>query len=443
MFLGWKPELRLFAETSGKNALIITAAADPDQAVKDLVKSAFGHSGQKCSAASLAIVEAEVYDNPAFLRQLRDAAASLTVGAPWNYDSIVTPTVVEPGETLLRGLTQIDPGETWLLEPRMIDANPSLWSPGIRLGVKPDSWYRSNECFGPVLGLIRAENLQHAIRIQNASSFGLTGGIHSLDPAEISEWRNSVEVGNAYINRPITGAIVRRQPFGGWKNSSFGPGAKAGGPNYCQLFGTWQNTAPPSATATPTGRAAGLLEKLAAALPQAAGTLRAAAASDAAAWNKEFGIDHDPSKLTCESNVFRYRPFARGIVRAGAGTGDAELARILLAASAAGVELEVSLDQTRPFLAAAGITPVIEDDATVIKRLLAEKRPWQGLRAPGAPPALKAAAIEAGLRLVDAPVVWNGRIELLWLLREQSVSETLHRYGNVLPRPEQLPARSH
>ena len=110
MFLGWKPEMKLFAETSGKNALIITAAADPDQAVKDLVRSAFGHSGQKCSAASLGIIEAQVYDNPAFLRQLRDAAASLAVGAPWKYDSVVTPTVVPPGEELQRGLTTLDDG---------------------------------------------------------------------------------------------------------------------------------------------------------------------------------------------------------------------------------------------------------------------------------------------------------------------------------------------
>lgn len=438
MFLGWKPEMRLFAETSGKNALIITAAADPDQAVKDLVKSAFGHSGQKCSAASLAIVEAEVYDNPAFLRQLRDAAASLTVGPPWNYDSIVTPTTVEPGETLLRGLTRLDDGEVWLLEPKNIDGNPSLWSPGIRLGVKPDSWYRTNECFGPVLGLIRADNLDHAIRIQNASSFGLTGGIHSLDPEEIALWKDKVEVGNAYINRPITGAIVRRQPFGGWKNSSFGPGAKAGGPNYCALFGTWKNTGAPKTGATVIGRTAALLEKLGAVLPHDADLLRAAAASDSAAWHAEFGVGHDPSKLTCESNTFRYRPFAAGIVRAEGNTSDADLARVLLAAATAGTDVEVSLDQPRPFLAAAGITPVIEDAAAFEKRLLARKLPWQGLRAPGASPALKAAAIEAGLRLVDAPVVHNGRLELLWLLREQSVSETLHRYGNVLPTPEQL-----
>ena len=438
MFLGWKPEMRLFAETSGKNALIITAAADPDQAVKDLVKSAFGHSGQKCSAASLAIIEAEVYDNPAFLRQLRDAAASLAVGPPWQYDSIVTPTAVEPGETLHRGLTRLDPGEAWLLEPRMIDGNPSLWSPGIRLGVTPDSWYRSNECFGPVLGLIRADDLHHAINIQNASPFGLTGGIHSLDPAEIEVWRYSVHVGNAYINRPITGAIVRRQPFGGWKNSSFGPGAKAGGPNYCALFGTWKNTGPPQRSAELFPSAAGMLEKLRAALPADVAILRAAAASDAAAWRREFGVEHDPSQVACESNQFRYKSFPGSIVRLADDTSDAELARIMLAAIPGGVELEISLNKDRPFLAELEVTPIIEDDAAFARRLIAGKGIWQGLRAPGASPALKAAATEAGVRLVDHPVLWNGRLEMLWLLREQSVSETLHRYGNILPTPEQL-----
>jgi RHH-type proline utilization regulon transcriptional repressor/proline dehydrogenase/delta 1-pyrroline-5-carboxylate dehydrogenase len=438
MFLDWKPDLRLFAETSGKNALIITAAADPDQAVKDLVKSAFGHSGQKCSAASLAIVEAEVYDNPAFRRQLRDAAASLAVGAPWQYDSIVTPTVVEPGPDLLRGLTQLDPDEEWLLEPRMMDNNPHLWSPGIRLHVTPDSWYRRTECFGPMLGVIRAANLAEAIRIQNASSFGLTGGIHSLDPAEIAEWRERAEIGNAYINRPITGAIVRRQPFGGWKNSSFGPGAKAGGPNYCVLFGTWRTTSLPTLSAPPHARVLGLLEKLAAALPAAAESLRAAAGSDAYAWDTEFGLGHDPSALPCESNTFRYRPFATGIVRVDATTTDEDLARILLGTVVTATAVYISIAEPRPWLAACGIAAVVEDEAQLTARLVHQTKGWCGMRAPGASPALKAAAIAAGLRLVDHPVLTNGRLELLWLLREQAVSETLHRYGNVMPTLKEL-----
>ena len=103
---------------------MITGQADRDLAIKDLVKSAFGHSGQKCSAASLAILEAEVYDDPAFLRSLRDAAASLQVGPSTNLGSVITPLIVEPGDNLKRALTTLDPGESWLLEPRVDPADP-------------------------------------------------------------------------------------------------------------------------------------------------------------------------------------------------------------------------------------------------------------------------------------------------------------------------------
>ncbi|MGA0845905.1 MAG: bifunctional proline dehydrogenase/L-glutamate gamma-semialdehyde dehydrogenase, partial [Luteolibacter sp.] len=342
-FLDWDLEMRLFAETSGKNAMIITAAADPDQAIKDLVKSAFGHSGQKCSAASLAIIEAELYDHPAFLRQLRDAAASLRVGSAWTLESTVTPCTIPPGENLTRGLTQLDAGESWLLEPQMLDGNRQLWSPGIRLGVRPDSWYRSTECFGPVLGLIRAQNLEHAIQIQNDSEFGLTGGLQSLDDREIEQWRESVEVGNAYINRPITGAIVRRQPFGGWKKSCFGPGAKAGGPNYVAQFGHWSNIALPQLRSSVSGKSAELLQTLCQLLPSAAEMLTAAAENDAY-WDKnEFSVSHDPSALRCETNEFRYRRFDKALIRLNQDHDDATLARLLLAASAMGTRVQISM----------------------------------------------------------------------------------------------------
>ena len=141
---------------------------------------------RKCSAASVAIVEASVYDNPAFLRQLKDAAASLKVGGSWEVNSVVTPLIREPEGNLLRALTQLEPGEEWLLKPEPSEDNPCLWSPGIRLGVKPGSWFHQTECFGPVLGIIRAENLEEAIDIQNDSEFGLTGGLQSLDERELS-----------------------------------------------------------------------------------------------------------------------------------------------------------------------------------------------------------------------------------------------------------------
>ncbi|GAA5131323.1 proline dehydrogenase family protein [Luteolibacter yonseiensis] len=430
MFLGWKPGLRLFAETSGKNALIVTAAADSDLAIKDLVKSAFGHAGQKCSAASLAILEAEIYDDPAFLRQLKDAAESLRVGGTGHFGSIVTPVIREPGAELLKALTTLDEGEEWLLEPRMVDGNPCLWSPGIKLGVTPESWFRRTECFGPVLGLVRADDLNDAIRIQNDSDFALTGGIHSLDPAEVERWKERVEVGNAYINRPITGAIVQRQPFGGWKRSCFGPGAKAGGPNYAAQFGTWRNQGLPTRRLAASESIRELRECFVEAGADA-GELAAAAESDAHWLAAEFLKDHDPSGLSCEANVFRYRPFGRVLVRASAEMDMTSLGRVLLAAVASGAEVDLSVPEDYP-LSGWKRAFTREAEARLCDRMAIER--YGVIRAPGASESLIEAAVAAGSRLVANAPVLNGRIEMLPYFREQAVSETLHRHGAVVVR---------
>ncbi|RYD36826.1 MAG: aldehyde dehydrogenase family protein, partial [Verrucomicrobiaceae bacterium] len=360
LFQSWKPEMRLFAETSGKNSLIVTAQADRDLAVKDLARSAFGHSGQKCSAASLGILEAEVYDDPAFRRQLRDAAASLRTGSAHNPDSTVTPLIRPPGESLHRALTTLEPGEEWLLEPRCMDGNPGLWSPGIKLGVRPGSWFHRTECFGPVLGLMRAESLDHAIALQNSSSFGLTAGLHSLDEREIALWRGHVEAGNAYINRPITGAIVRRQPFGGWKRSSVGPGTKAGGPHYVFSLCHWKSI-PRELSANESGN------------------------DFAEAWNRIFSQEADPSGLACESNILRYRPTAGVVLRVN---GAVDLDAALLAVKAAavcGTRLEISSSEVLDLpVSAIGPTPrvMVETESALAARLprLAGERQADTLR---------------------------------------------------------------
>src|SRR5262249_38192364 len=129
-------------------------------------------------------------------------------------------------------------------EPTMVGDNPCQWTPGVKLGVRPGSPYHLTECFGPVLGVMRAADLDQAIAWQNLPAYGLTGGLHSLDPAEIAHWVEHVDVGNAYVNRHTTGAIVQRQPFGGWKRSVVGPGAKTGGPNYVGSLGRWRVVGP-------------------------------------------------------------------------------------------------------------------------------------------------------------------------------------------------------
>ena len=241
LFRSWKPSIRLLAETSGKNALVITAAADEDAAIRDLVRSAFGHAGQKCSAASLAIVEASVYDDPAFMRRLADAVRSVRVGPARRSGHDDRPAdrcaVAEAaaGADHAGARGAVAGGAA---VPRRRSAR--LWSPGVRLGVAPGSWFHLTECFGPVLGVMRAESISTTrSSCRTPAEFGLTGGIHSLDEHEVADWLDRVEVGNAYVNRHITGAIVQRQPFGGWKRSSVGCGPKAGGPFYVEAFGTW------------------------------------------------------------------------------------------------------------------------------------------------------------------------------------------------------------
>ena len=234
-FKSWRPDLDLVAETSGKNSIVVTNSSDIDMAVYDIVKSAFGHAGQKCSAGSLAIVEKEIYNNPLFFKQLVDATNSLSVGNTTDLGNSVGPIIKEPDEKLLRALTELEEGEEWLVKPEVL-SNSNCWTPGIKINVQPNSWTHMNEWFGPVLGIMQAPNLKKAIEWQNATDYGLTAGLHSLSTKECNYWLKNVEAGNLYINRPITGAIVKRQPFGGWKKSSFGPTIKAGSSYYPRIF---------------------------------------------------------------------------------------------------------------------------------------------------------------------------------------------------------------
>ncbi|MFC5062000.1 proline dehydrogenase family protein [Actinomycetospora atypica] len=429
LFRSWRPDLGVIAETSGKNALVITPAADPDLAVADLVRSAFGHAGQKCSAASLAILVGSVGDPRSavgrrFRRQLADAVRTLRVGPGTDLSSTMGPLVGELSGKLERALTTLEPGESWLVEPRRL--GDGLWTPGVREGVAPGSWFHVTECFGPVLGLMTAATLDEAITWQNATGFGLTGGLHSLDRDEIDHWMERVEVGNAYVNRHITGAIVQRQSFGGWKGSVVGPGAKPGGPNYVAQFGTWADADPAALPSAPLGRAASeLLASVAGSVSaEDLAWLRAAAGSDAHWWREEFSVEHDPTGIAAEANVFRYRPLPGLRVAHGEGASRRDLLRLQLAGACAGVSVTT-------FVRA---DPAHGDGGRVPPRIAPRRacEPGERVRVLGTPPeALRREAAEVGASLVEGPVLADGRRELLSVLREQAVSITRHRFAHV------------
>lgn len=399
-FVEWKPDMRLFAETSGKNALIITPSADLDQAVADLVASAFGHSGQKCSAASLAILVGDVGRSERFRRQLIDAVTSLAVGPATDLTTDVAPLIGPPNERLRTAL-EATPARDWLVTPVEHPSEANLWSPGVIDSVEPDSWFHLTECFGPVLGLMRAETLDDAIELANRSPFGLTGGIHTLDPDEAATWLERVEVGNAYINRSITGAIVQRQPFGGWKRSAVGPGAKAGGPNYVAQLGHWAPLPPTNASG-------------------------ASLADDdfehERTWH--FATSPDPSGLETESNVFRYVPLEAVLLRIQPDATATELALARKAASTCNVRIvESAADEP------------IEDLIARLPALLeggVERVRIVGSASPSERGFLRAGAHRLGLPCIDDPVLAAGRIELTRWCKEQSVSQTTHRFGSTL-----------
>ncbi|WP_033342745.1 bifunctional proline dehydrogenase/L-glutamate gamma-semialdehyde dehydrogenase [Catenuloplanes japonicus] len=421
LFRTFRADLPLLAETSGKNAIIVTPSADLDLAVKDVVHSAFGHAGQKCSAASLVVLVGSVARSKRFRTQLLDAVSSLTVGYPWDPASQVGPVIEPPAGKLLDGLTTLGEGESWLLAPKKLDAK--LWSPGVRDGVRRGSAFHHTEYFGPILGIMTADTLDEAIGIVNEVDYGLTSGIHSLDVAELRRWLDRVQAGNLYVNRGTTGAIVRRQPFGGWKRSAVGPGTKAGGPNYLVGLGSWDSR-PSTAVVEPSGRVRPLLGRAKAALSgDEAAYVERAARSDAEAWAGLFASS-DVSGLAAERNVLRYLPVPVDL-RLEADGSVAELVRLVAAGTLAEADLTVSSAIALPD--ALGITHTVEPlDA------------WTSRLGPGRARLIGGSVSDVvvatggrpDLAVYGGPVTESGRIELLPFLREQAVSITAHRFGN-------------
>jgi RHH-type proline utilization regulon transcriptional repressor/proline dehydrogenase/delta 1-pyrroline-5-carboxylate dehydrogenase len=261
----------------------------------------------------------------------------------------------------------------------------------VRKDVKPGSWFHLTECFGPVLGLMRADDLAHAIELQNAPIYGLTGGIQSLDPKEIDYWREHAQCGNAYINRHITGAIVRRQPFGGWKRSSVGSGTKPGGPDHLHSYGTWT----PSHDA-PVEQALSAYEQ---------------------AWAEYFALEHDPTGLACESNILRYRPLDLVLARVESMDA-AEIPFLRSASLLTGTPLEISARETETDEHLAARLSCMTGDVRL--RLLTDVDA-NVLRA----------AHSAGVTIDDSPITGVGRLDLLRFVKEQSISQTMHRYGRL------------
>lgn len=229
---GQKHMKRVIAEMGGKNAIIVDESADLDQAVVGVVQSAFGYSGQKCSAASRVIVLQPIYD--AFVQRLVEATKSLNIGEAELPSTQVGPVIDANARDRIREYIEKGKAEAQLALELPAPEQGYFIGPVIFSEVSPNAVISQEEIFGPVLAVIRVKDFQEALAVANGTNYALTGGLYSRTPSHIQQAQTEFEVGNLYINRNITGAIVGRQPFGGFKLS--GVGSKAGGPDYLLQF---------------------------------------------------------------------------------------------------------------------------------------------------------------------------------------------------------------
>ncbi|RMF41780.1 MAG: aldehyde dehydrogenase family protein, partial [Planctomycetota bacterium] len=452
-----RPDLRLFAETGGKNATIVTGLSDRDMAIKNVLHSAFSHAGQKCSATSLLLLEEEVYLDRRFREALVDAAQSMHVGSVWDLRTKMGPLIRPPRGALARGLKELEPGESWLLMPRDLEDNPCLWSPGIKWDAQPGSFTHCTELFGPVLAVMPYRKLDQAIELVHQTGYGLTSGLETLDDREQQHWIERLRAGNLYVNRPTTGAIVLRQPFGGMGKSAFGPGIKAGGPNYVvplmdyhdeqtrvdveegapelePLSQLWQQLASPATAAARRVRQE---------LGQGdwSSLQRALVDFDAFA-REEIRQTHDTMRLLGQDNLRRYLPMSH--IRIRLNPEDSWLDMLVRAAAvvAVGGRAAVSFSNDFPTeridaleeltaVWAGDMEYILESDEALVDAIDAGQVDRLRYARPAVPLEVRWAADRQFVYVADMPISLTGRIELLWYVREQSVCIDYHRYGNL------------
>lgn len=468
--LAARPDMELVAETGGKNATIVTALSDRELAIKHVLHSAFSHAGQKCSATSLLLLEQEVYDDPSFRQALADAVQSLRVGSAWDLSSKVGPLIRPPEGALLRELKELEPGEEWLVMSESLEQNPCLYRPSVKWNVSPDSFTHMTELFGPVLGVMKFRRLEEAIELVNRTGYGLTSGLESLDDREQEIWQRRIRAGNLYINRPTTGAIVLRQPFGGVAKSAWGSGIKAGGPNYVIPLMRFSEVKPSDAAtrsieSADAGEGPGLataallnefMESLIQSNPFTLMTNWSTAAVDEVIarlrWGlqqfneaaaTEFLVEHDSVKLIGQDNIRRYRPVEHLRMRLQATDLADDVLLAVMAAVSVGCRPVISTDYgvQCPLVDLlesltggwAGQIEFVEESDDELAAAIREGE-VDRVRFPGGgevPAVLLAAGREAFIPSIRTRAVAVGRVEPLWYVTEQSLSFDYHRYGNL------------
>lgn len=440
-----RPDIKLSAETGGKDATIVTAMADHDQAIRNVVASAFHNSGQKCSATSLLVLEREVYEDKKFKQTLIDAIHSLETGSVWDFKNRIGALVDAPAGNLKKSLAYLDEGEEWLVKPDYADeGNPYMLKPSLRWGTKQGDFCHMNELFGPVLSVMCAEDLEDAINIVNSTGYGLTSGLESLDQREQEQWKEHLKAGNLYINRGTTGAIVIRQPFGGMGKSAIGSGKKAGGFNYVSQFmdiDYEETNLYESCSTEYLDQIRTLLMRESIFNEECEIALKHAC--HFAHWHEiEFLKEHDYAHIRGESNIIRYLPVKSVLLRIEENDTLDEILTSIMAIKMVGASLHISmpkhskkaeliwLEAKQTLFIGEGDSFTRDDEESLVAAMNGVER-IRFLHPENITPSIYEKVASKAIYIASEPFVSHGRVELMHYFIEQSVTNSYHRYGNL------------
>ena len=452
-----RPDARIEGRFFTTGTMIVTPAAPSDDAVRDLVRSAF--TGPRSRRVQAAILVGRTGRSQRLRERLVDAASALRVGDARTaegaeaLDIEIGPLSARATAAGMRALTELDRGEEWVLEPRRLDEAGLVWSPGIRLGVSANSSFWEDAQGLPLIGILRARSIAEAIKLQNQLGGGSHAVLHSLDAAEIGPWLEQSGAASLMLNRASSPVRIERQPVGGWGSAVMGMPALAGGPNRLITQGSWRVR---PGTRSSTLHLKGLDPEVQVLIEASQEVLdyeqfdelRRAALADALAWRTKYGLFEDTIGLGVERNVVRYWPVPTQ-VRLAEGGSLAQLLRVVAAALIVRARITVSTGEVLPppvatFLATQGIAISLERDDDWLERLavsgatdgrdlvLDRVRLIGGDR-------VRVAEWMSGrsqLTLWAEPVTMAGPVELFSLLREQSISASAVRHGIAMTVPE-------
>jgi len=440
-----RPDISLSAETGGKDATIVTALADRDQAIKNVVVSAFHNSGQKCSATSLLVLEKELYEDKDFKKTLKEAVESLQTGSVWNFANRIGTLANLPTGNLKESLIYLDDGEEWLVHPAYADkGNPYMLTPSVRWGTKNNDFCHMNELFGPVLSVMCADNLEHAIELVNATGYGLTSGIETLDKREQDYWKDKILAGNLYINRGTTGAIVIRQPFGGMRKSAIGSGKKAGGFNYVGQFMNidYKETNLYESCSTQfIDQMRSLLTRDTVFNDECELALRHIC--HFAHWHEvEFLKEHDYAYIRGESNIIRYLPVESVLLRVEENDELDEILTTVMAIKMIGAKIHISIPkkskkaeliwlESKQASFIGKEDSISRDDEDELIEMMPKVQRIRFLHPDNVTQNIYEQVASKAIYIASNPFVSHGRLELMHYFIEQSISNSYHRYGNL------------